>query len=93
MTFYIDGFQTWKTNYIYRDSKGQEHVLSVPKVDEYLILSVEVAGTNEIIDGNIKINEGFNLDGTPYWNGNPKKNDNTKSYDFLVDYVRVYKRK
>ncbi|MDR0832476.1 MAG: glycoside hydrolase family 16 protein [Bacillales bacterium] len=93
MIFYIDGYETWRTNFIYRDADGKEHILNVPQVAEYLILSVEVAGTNENVAGNVKINEGLNLDGSAFWSGNPNKNNKDKSYDFVVDYVRVYKKK
>lgn len=61
--------------------------LGVSKVNEYILLTVEVAGyTAE--DGTLV--PGKNEDGTPYWCGDPMKNDKSKYYDFVIDYVRVY---
>lgn len=80
--FYVDGYETWRTN----------HLNGTSAVKEYIILSVEVAGIekdNKLLVGKeLKKNHVI-----PAWQGNPMKNDLTKHYDFTVDYVRVYKRK
>lgn len=82
--FYIDGAETWRTKHTV---DGQ--TLGVSTVNEYMILSVEVAGyTAE--DGTLV--EGKNADGSDYWCGNPAENDKNKHYDFVIDYVRVYKQ-
>lgn len=53
------------------------------KVDEYMILSVEVGGAND----------GEKPTSYKFWCGDSSKNDKSKAYDFVVDYVRVYKKK
>ncbi len=60
----------------------------VPKAKEYLLLSVEVAGTNG--------ETGIGGDGLPFAEDNKNINNNDPSIfpvDFVVDYVRVYERK
>lgn len=87
-TFFIDGQKTWETTHVY-----EGHEMGICKVPEYLFLSSEVAGS--MIDG--KAYPGKEKDPKtgkmkPFWCGNPSKNKE-KSYDFIVDYVRCYKRK
>jgi beta-glucanase (GH16 family) len=60
----------------------------VPQVEEYLLLSVEVAGTNG--------EAGIGGDGLPLLEENSNIENNDPSIfplDFIVDYVRVYERK
>lgn len=79
--FYVDGNETWRTTY----NVDGEH-MGVSHVPQYMILSVEVAG---YADGDVPV-PGKNNDGTPYWCGDPMNNDLTKSYGFVIDYVKVY---
>lgn len=69
--------------YFIDDVKIGKIEFGVSEVKEHLILSVEVGGT---IDEN----------GKPVaksdWAGDPNKNDKTKYYDYIVDYVRVYQK-
>ncbi|MDR3217198.1 MAG: glycoside hydrolase family 16 protein [Clostridiaceae bacterium] len=83
--FYIDGRETWRTEYVYEDK-----ILGVSEVAEYLILSVEVGGSSK--NGVLYPGEVLNADGSvePFWSGNPDKNDKGKAYDFIVDYVKVW---
>lgn len=90
MAFYLDGYLTWKTDYTYYDTKLQKNIaMSVPQVAEYLILSVEVAGTND----QKELKPGYLQDGTPFWCGNPEVNKKDQNYDFIIDYVHVYQKK
>lgn len=87
--FFVDGQKTWETTHIY-----EGHAMGICKVDEYVILSTEVAGFME----NGVHYPGIERDKKTgrlkkYWCGNPDKNNKSKSYDFIVDYVRCYKRK
>ncbi len=82
--FYIDGAETWRTSHTVDGV-----TLGVSEVNEYMILSVEVGGY-EAEDGTLV--EGKNADGSDFWCGNPAKNDKSKSYDFVIDYVRVYRK-
>lgn len=61
-------------------------VLGVSEVPEYLLVTVEVGGYNE---NGIPV-PGKNPDGSAFWCGDPNANDKTKSYDFVIDYVRAY---
>lgn len=75
--FYINGVET--------DRLTDEWV---PQVEQYLLLSVEVAGT----DGET----GVGGDGVPFVEDNKNIANNDPSIfpvDFIVDYVRVYQRK
>ena len=81
--FYIDGWLTWETNYVY-DGK----VMGVSDVCEYMILSVEVGGHSK--DG--VLYPGVEANGDKSWAGNPNKNDKAKNYDFIIDYVKVMQR-
>ena len=83
--FFIDGAETWRTSHTV---DGQ--TLGVSQVNEYMILSVEVGG-HTAEDGTLV--EGKEADGSDSWCGNPAKNDKSKHYDFVVDYVRVYQKK
>lgn len=83
--FYIDGHMTWKTNHKY-DKKN----MGISQIAEYMILSVEVGG-HQADDG--KLMPGIEKNGTPSWAGNPENNDKTKNYDFIIDSVKVMKRK
>ncbi len=88
-TFFIDGHKTWETKHIY---EGRD--MGICKVPEYLMLSTEVAGSSEngvLYEGIVRSTATGETE--PYWCGNPAKNDKTKSYDFIVDYVRCYKKK
>lgn len=52
-------------------------------MDEFIILSTEVGGSNGI--------SGVNEDGVPLSDkDNISKNSDDADYDFIVDYVRVY---
>lgn len=87
-TFFIDGKETWKTKHIV-DGVDMGPCLT----PEYMILSTEVGGTIEngvVYEGKIK-----NSDGKweANWNGNPNKNNKKISHDFIVDYVRCYRKK
>lgn len=82
--FYVDGYKTWET----QDALG-----TVSDIASYIILSVEVGGTNH--DG--KVFPGLNYNGegeemTPYWAGTPEDNDKSVPYDFVIDYVKVYQK-
>lgn len=70
--FYIDGRETWRTN----------HLNGTAKVNEYMILSVEVGGEND----------GKSPTDYKYWCGNALKNSKDKNYDFIVDWIKVYKK-
>ena len=82
--FFIDGAETWRTRHTV---DGQ--TLGVSEVNEYMILSVEVGG-HTAEDGTLV--EGKEVDGSKSWCGNPAKNDKSKHYDFVIDYVRVYQK-
>ena len=82
--FYIDGAETWRTKHTV-----DGETLGVSKVNEYMLLTVEVAGY-AAEDGTPV--PGLNADGTPFWCGDPMKNDKDKHYDFVIDYVRVYRK-
>lgn len=62
----------------------ESHFLTeTSKVNEYMILSTEVGGEND----------GYKPTSYDTWCGNALNNDKNKNYDFVVDYVRVYKQK
>lgn len=77
-TFYIDGIQTWQT-----DFRADGKVMGVSDVEQYMLLTVEVAGYTP--DGNVAVPGDS-------WCGDPADNDFGKYYDFKVDYVRYYSR-
>lgn len=83
-TFYVDGYETWHT---------KDALDTVCNVPAYLLLSCEVAGIVE--DEKPLPGQERNADGdlTVNWAGTPEDNDKTKAYDFLVDYVKVYREK
>ena len=88
--FFIDGHKTWETTHVY---KG--HAMGISKVPEYLLLSCEVGG---ITDENGNILPGKEKDPLTdkirkCWAGDAEKNDKKKAYDFIVDYVKVWKKK
>lgn len=83
--FYIDGYMTWKTPHEYNG-----HVFGVSEVLQYIILSVEVGGHSDS-QGNLIA--GINADGSKSWAGDPNANDKSKNYDFIIDHVKVMKRK
>lgn len=88
-TFFVDGHKTWETTHIY---KGRE--MGICRVPEYLLLSTEVAGCMENgvqYPGRVRNPKTGRLEN--FWCGNPDRNDKTKQYDFIVDYVRCYKRR
>lgn len=88
-TFFVDGHKTWETTHIYNG-----HAMGICKSPEYLLLSTEVAGfmENQVqYPGKQKNPKTGALEN--YWCGNPDKNDKSKPYDFLVDWVRCYQRK
>lgn len=71
--FYVDGKETWRTSW-----------QGTPRVEEYMILSVEIAGKDAVPD---------NRDGST-WSGQITNNPaGTFPADFVVDYVRVYQPK
>ena len=87
-TFFIDGKQSWKTKHVVNGVNMGKCL-----VDEYLILSTEVGGTIEnvvVYEGKVRNGDG---EWEANWNGNPKKNNKEVSHDFIVDYIRCYKRK
>ncbi|MDE6968139.1 MAG: glycoside hydrolase family 16 protein, partial [Clostridia bacterium] len=76
-TWYIDGRKVLQTKHIVN---GVD--LSTPAVNEYIIFSTEVGGSE--VNGKPVVDE-------ENWAGNPNLNDKSKKYDFIIDYVRVYK--
>lgn len=79
--FYVDSRLTWevsKDGYT-KDGKKVNHNI-ISQVAEYMLLSFEVVAPDK---------EG----GTAGWCGDPAKNDKSKNYDFIIDYVRVYQFK
>lgn len=87
--FFIDGRKTWETQHIY-----EGHDMGICKVPEYLILSTEVAGSIEhgmVHEGMIRNPSTGKLE--KFWCGNPAKNEKSRPYDFVVDYVKCYQRK
>ncbi len=88
-SFYIDGYKTWETEHIY-----EGHRMGICRVPEYLLLSTEVAGFMEHgkqYPGKQKNPQTGALE--RYWCGNPDKNDKTKAYDFVVDWVKTYQKR
>lgn len=73
--FYIDGEESWRTS-----------KMGTSRVNQYMILSHEVGG---YFSGNT-LHPGINEDGTTHWTGDVEMNDRNVSYDFVIDYVRVY---
>lgn len=84
LTFYIDGWKTYETKVVV-DNK----TFGTPKVNEYMILSVEVGGS---FDEQGNLYPGKEKDGSKSWAGNPMENDLKKEYNFVVDYVKVYQK-
>lgn len=84
--FYIDGKETWRA-----DHTVDGVTLGVSEVKQYMLLTVEVGGYMDE-DGNLHPGKQLNSDGTEseYWCGDADKNDKSKNYDFIIDYVRVY---
>lgn len=92
--FYVDGMETWRNSKTIKEKDVDENgnpFDTVAHCMEYMILSVEVGGgeINGVVtpgkvmeDGEIKT----------YWSGDASINDQSKNYDFLVDYVKVYQR-
>lgn len=88
-TFFVDGHKTWETAHVY---EGRE--MGICRVPEYLLLSTEVAGCMENgvqYPGKTRNPKTGKLE--KFWCGNPDRNDKTKHYDFIIDYVRCYKRR
>ncbi len=89
-TFFTDGKKTWETRHIY---KG--HDMGIAKVPEYLMLSCEVGGMTTD-DGTWLIGQEADAKTGKVrkcWAGDATQNDTSKVYDFVVDYVRVWKKK
>ncbi len=87
--FFIDGHKTWETRHIY---KGRR--MGICRVPEYLLLTSEVAGCIEngvIREGRTRNQQTGKLE--RFWCGSPAANDKSKPYDFVVDYVKCYRRK
>lgn len=84
LTFYIDGYKTYKTPIQINDK-----IYNTPQVLEYMILSVEVGGHYDE-EGNLFT--GVEKDGSKSWAGDPMDNDLTKIYDFEIDYVKVMQK-
>ena len=82
--FYVDGKETWRSVHTV-DGKS----LGVSQVKEYLLLTVEVAGQDPENPGRVRNQNGEWED---FWCGNPDRNDKSKVYDFVIDYVRVYQK-
>lgn len=93
--FYVDGMETWRnsktTKEQDRDENGNPYD-TIAHCMEYMILSVEVGG--EEIDGVVTPGKVKGEDGSMqnHWSGDASKNDKSKKYDFLVDYVKVYQK-
>lgn len=88
-TFFVDGQITWETTHTY-----EGHEMGICKIPEYIILSTEVAGSMENgkpYPGLVRNEKTGRLE--RFWCGSPDKNDKSKPYDFIVDYVRCYKKK
>lgn len=84
--FYIDGKETWRSKHFYKDPKtGEEYNMGVSKVNEYILLTVEVAGEYDAKSKTFSTSP-------KNWCGQPSDNDKSKAYDFIIDYVRVYQR-
>ncbi len=81
--FYIDGYLTWETKHTI-----DNQLFGVSDVLQYLILSVEVGGHSE----NGELFAGIDANGSKSWAGNPDKNDKSKNYDFIIDYVKVMQK-
>lgn len=80
--FYVDGIVTFEVeNEWYKNADGKKvYQNSISQTEEYLLLSVEIV---------TPAGEGQSMG----WCGDPSLNDKTVSYDFIVDYVRVYELK
>ncbi|MEG2720567.1 MAG: glycoside hydrolase family 16 protein [Oscillospiraceae bacterium] len=93
--FYVDGMQTWKNSKTVKpkdvDKSGNPYD-TVAEVMEYMILSVEVGGST--IDGVVTPGKVLdeNKQQVTFWSGDASLNDTEKSYDFIVDYVKVYQK-
>lgn len=88
-TFFVDGCKTWETTHTYN---GRE--MGICKVPEYLLLSTEVSGSIEngvYRPGLVRNKKTGKLE--RFWCGSPERNDKTKAYDFVVDYVRCYQKR
>ena len=87
-TFFIDGKQTWTTRHIVDGVK-----MGPCLTPEYLILSTEVGAAIE----NGKVHEGKVRDGNgkwiDNWSGDSSMNSKKSGHDFIVEYVRCYKKK
>ena len=60
--------------------------------EEYLLLTVEGGGyedENGVLHPGVTLEDGVEV---PFWCGDPDDNDKTKTYDFVIDYVRVYQK-
>ncbi len=87
--FYIDGYKIWETDVTY---EGELH--GVSDIASYMLLTVEIGGSSK--DG--VLNPGIdsydkNGKAVKSWAGNPMDNDTLKSYDFIIDNIRVMTRK
>lgn len=90
--FYIDGIETWRTKHTVEGADGKKFNMGTSQVEEYLLLTVEVAGeydNKKFYPGRVKNKAGEWED---FWCGNPMKNDTNKAYDFVIDYVRAYSK-
>lgn len=88
-TFFVDGCKTWETRHVY---EGRD--MGICKVAEYLLLSVEVSGSTENgiqRPGLVRNEKTGKME--KFWCGSPDKNDKSRPYDFIVDYVRCYKKR
>ena len=79
--FFIDGVETWRTHF---DDMGVSHAVS------YMLLTNEIAGS--VRDGKVYPGVDFDADGNKikHWAGNPNDNKKNRSYDFVIDYVKLY---
>lgn len=91
--FYIDGIETWRVSQTPDKEDSSKVYNNVSHVAEYIILSCEVSGTTK--DGKVYPGQEFNDKGelVTAWSGSLEGNDKNTSYEFLVDYVRVYEKK
>lgn len=91
--FYIDGIETWRVSQTPDKEDSSKVYNNVSHVAEYIILSCEVSGTTK--DGKVYPGQEFNDKGelVTAWSGSLEGNDKNTSYEFLVDYVKVYEKK
>ena len=74
---------------------SQYHTYGVLWTEEEYVFYIDGRETWRTEDENGVLHPGVTLeDGVevPFWCGDPDDNDKTKTYDFVIDYVRVYQK-